>query len=249
MANLVRLVDRFLDHLALERNFSVHTLRAYRRDCRMFLAFLSRDYLGQDAVLVRPQDVDPPAVRAFLAAQANRGLSPQTQARRLSALRSLFRFACREGILVHNPAGGVRTPKQERKLPRHLRPGEIETLLEAVDGDEPLARRDRAILELLYATGMRVSELAELPLSALELDEGFATVFGKGSKERIVPIGAPALRALERYLRDVRPGLDRCMGRCRHSWGFLPRSDGRRMERHRYHHSTALFRILYNRFR
>jgi integrase/recombinase XerC len=115
-------------------------------------------------------------------------------------VRSLFRFACREGTLEDNPAQGVKTPKAPKTLPRHLRPGEVESLIEAPEGEGPLVARDRAILELLYAAGLRVSELVGLDWPDLDLSARMVRVMGKGSKERMVPFGRPAAEALRRWL-------------------------------------------------
>lgn len=191
------LIDRFLEHLRDERNLSDHTLRAYGRDLESFLAFLAGEFLDKSPAAIRPGEVDPLSVRSFLASLARRGVGPRSQARALSAVRSLLRYGCREGVLERNPAAGVRTPKQPRKLPRHLRPGEIETLLESVEGDEPLERRDRAILEMLYATGLRVGELLSLDWGDLDLKSRVLRVFGKGGKERMVPFGRHAADSLE----------------------------------------------------
>lgn len=196
------LIARYLEHLADERVVSPHTLRAYGSDLNRFLSFLSQDFLGQDASKISPTDVDPLAVRSFVAAQARDGVGKRSQARSLSALRGLFKFACREGILGSNPASSVRSPKQAHRLPRHLRPGEIETLLDAARGDEPLQRRDLALLELLYASGLRVSELTQLNWNDLELEARTLRVMGKGGKERMVPFGEPAAQALGHWLED-----------------------------------------------
>ena len=193
-------MERFLEHLEEERGFSRHTVRAYRQDLERFLHFLAVDFLSEEVSNIRPEAVDALAIRSFLASQARAGLGRQSQARSLSALRSLCRFACREGTLNRNPAEGVRSPKQTRTLPRHLRPGEVETLLEAAEGDEPLVRRDSAILELLYASGLRVSELAGLDWPDLNLEARTLRVVGKGGKERMVPFGQPATRALASWL-------------------------------------------------
>jgi len=182
-------------------------VRAYEADLRRFLQFVAIDFFSEDPGSIRPDSIDALAVRSFLASQARAGLGAQSQARSLSALRSLFRFACREGTLQSNPAEGVRTPKQAKSLPRHLRPGEVENLLEAADGDDPLARRDSAILELLYASGLRVSELADLDWPNLNLKARTLRVMGKGGKERMVPFGKPAAQALARWMQvweDVR---------------------------------------------
>jgi integrase/recombinase XerC len=194
------LIHRYLEHLADERNVSPETLRAYDLDLRKFLAFLA-EFLGRAPEDVQPGDADTLAVRSFLAALTRDGLGKRSQGRTLSAVRSLFRYACREGVLAANPAQTVRTPKQPKTLPRHLRPGEIENLIEApVAGEGPLALRDRAILELLYAAGLRVSELVGLDWRAIDLSARVLRVVGKGRKERMVPFGRPAADALRAWL-------------------------------------------------
>lgn len=195
-----RLIHRFLEHLTHERSLSPHTVRAYEGDLLRFLDFLAVDYLGRDAAEVEPVDVEPLAVRSFLAHLSRREVSRKSQGRALSAVRSLFRFACREGLVESNPASGVRTPKQSRPLPRHLRPGEIENLLEAAEGRDPLEMRDRSILELLYAAGLRVGELVGLDWEDVDLSGRMVRVLGKGGKERMVPFGAPAAEALRQWL-------------------------------------------------
>jgi integrase/recombinase XerC len=197
------LIHRYLEHLQEERNASPETVRAYEGDLLRFLGFLAQDFLGVAPETIRPRDVDALAVRSFLAAMTREGLAKSSQGRALSAVRSLFRFACREGTLTANPAQGVRTPKVPKTLPRHLRPGEVENLLEApaVQGDEPLAQRDRAILELLYAAGLRVSELVGLDWRDIDLSARVLRVMGKGRKERMVPFGRPAGDALRAWLQ------------------------------------------------
>lgn len=195
-----RLIHRYLEHIREERNLSPQTVRGYEHDLLLFLEFLAVDFLGKEPQDVRPEEVDALAVRSFLAAMTRRGLAKRSQARALSAVRSLFRFACREGILAANPAQAVRSPKIPKTLPRHLRPGEIENLIEAPEGDEPLARRDRAILELLYASGLRVSELVGLDWPDIDLSARVLRVMGKGGKERMVPFGRAAGEALRRWL-------------------------------------------------
>ncbi len=196
------LISDYLEHLELERNLSQHTLRAYRGDLERFLTFLARDYLNVPPDDLRPDDVDTPAVRAFLSAMTRQGLARRSQARALSAVKSLFRFACLRGHLGANPASRVRTPKQEKTLPRHLRPGEIERLIEAPSDDTPLGRRDRALLELLYATGLRVGELVSLDLQDVDLQARVLRVLGKGGKERMVPFGGAAAKAIAAWLKD-----------------------------------------------
>jgi integrase/recombinase XerC len=190
------LVERFLRHLDDERQLSAHTVRAYRGDLQRFVAFVAGEFLNRRPEEVRPQDVDPLAVRSFLAALHRGGLGRRSQGRALSAVRSLFRFACREGVVGANPAAGVRTPRRPQTLPRHLRPGEVETLLAAPRGDAPLARRDRALLELLYASGLRVAELVGLDWPDVDVAGRMVRVLGKGRKERLVPFGRPAAQAM-----------------------------------------------------
>lgn len=191
------LIARYLEYLADERIVSTHTLRAYGADLDRFLNFLAADFLGRRSESIRPQEIDALAVRSFLAAQSRTGVGKRSQARSLSALRGLFKFACREGTLTSNPAATIRSPKQPRRLPRHLRPGEIESLLDAAAGDKPLERRDRALLELLYASGLRVGELTRLDWHDVDQEARTLRVVGKGGKERMVPFGEPAARALE----------------------------------------------------
>ncbi|HVS13383.1 MAG TPA: tyrosine recombinase XerC [Thermoanaerobaculia bacterium] len=194
-------IDRYLEHLELERGLSAHTVRAYRGDLEGFLAFLRADYHGRERVT--PPEVDAAAVRSFLAWLARRGLGRKSQGRALSAVRGLFRWASREGLVESNPATGIPTPKAPKTLPRHLRPHEIEALLDAPAGrDGPLAVRDRALLELLYATGLRVSELVSLDWRDLDLDGRVLRVLGKGGKERMVPFGRQAAAALRAWLQE-----------------------------------------------
>ena len=195
-----RLIDRFLEHLAEERNFSPHTLRAYRSDLDRFVSFLADDFLGRRPGEIEPAALDALAVRSFLAALGQQKVGRRSQARALSAVRSFLGFLCREGRLEHNPARTVRTPKQPSRLPRHLRPGEVETLLETIDGDDPLSLRDRALFELAYATGLRVSELVGLDWPAVDLESRVLRVMGKGGKERMVPFGRHAAAALGGWL-------------------------------------------------
>ena len=197
------LVERFLVHLGEERNYSAHTLRAYRGDLFRFLAFLG-SFLGKSPEAVTAAEIDGLAVRSFLASLATGRpkLKESSRGRALAAVRMLFRFACREGLLPANPAAGVRSPKLPKNLPRHLRPGETEDLLEAASDDEPLPHRDRAMLELLYASGLRVSELAGLDWRDLDLPARVLRVLGKGGKERMVPFGKPAAAALKAWLGD-----------------------------------------------
>ncbi len=207
------LIHQYLDHLQDEVNASPETVRAYEGDLMRFLGFLSRDFLGVEAETIRPGDVDPLAVRSYLAYMTGQKLAKRSQGRALAAVRSLFRYACREGILAANPAKSVKTPKVPKTLPRHLRPGEVENLLEAPEAaDGPLALRDRAILELLYAAGLRVGELVSLGWRDIDLSARVLRVMGKGRKERMVPFGRPAADALRIWLEAWEPVRARAAG-------------------------------------
>ena len=192
------LIVRFLAHLEGERALSPHTVRAYEGDLLRFAEFLAVDYWNVPPETIDPAAIDAVAVRSYLAALA-RDHGRRSQGRSLSALRTFFRWACRVGEVTANPAQRVRTPKVPQLLPRHLRPGEIEALLAAPAGDEPMALRDRAILELLYATGLRVAELVGLDWRDLEIKERVLRTVGKGGKERMVPFGRPAQAALRAW--------------------------------------------------
>ena len=186
-------VTAFLRHLAVEKNASPHTLRSYRADLIDFEA-----HLASQKVL--PTVADVRAVRAWLAALHTRGLDPTSVARKLAAVRSFYRFLVRRGVVARNPARELRGPRPARKLVSFLPTDEAKALVEArvVGGSAPA--RDVAILELLYATGLRVSELVSLDLAAVDRDARTVRVVGKGRKERIVPYGAAAARALDAYL-------------------------------------------------
>ena len=193
------LIARYLEHLTDERIASEHTVRAYAGDLDRFLRFLSRDFFDRPMNRIAPDDIDALAVRSYLAFMSKSKLGRTSQARALSAIRGLFRYACREGVVPANPAASIRSPKQPKNLPRHLRPGEIEALLEAASGEEPLQRRDRALLELLYASGLRVGEMSSLDWCDVDLDARTLRVIGKGGKERMVPFGLPAMAALRAW--------------------------------------------------
>ena len=198
---LPQLMHDYLEHVELERGLSPHTLSAYAGDLRRFHRFVA-EYLGVPADRVDAAAIDARTVRAFLASMTREGLSRRSQGRCLSAVRSALRWACRDGRLQENPASRVRTPKHEKRLPRHLRPGEIEDLIEAETRDGPLADRDRAMVELLYASGLRVGELVSLDWDDVDLSARVLRVVGKGGKERMVPFGQPAADTLRTWWRS-----------------------------------------------
>jgi integrase/recombinase XerD len=194
-------IDAYLDHLASERGLARHSLEAYGRDLAGFAETLAR------RAVTTGRAIGAEHVRAHLAALARRGLAPRSQARALAGVRGYLRFLAREGVLDGDPARDVRIRRPPSRLPGALGAGDVGRL---VDETPPAARRplrDRALLELLYATGLRVSEVAGLTGARLRLGEGFVTVVGKGRKERVVPLGRAAKAALERYLADERPRL------------------------------------------
>jgi integrase/recombinase XerC len=193
-------VGDFLDYLTYERNVSVNTVTAYRNDLESFISFLCNDYLtmGRDQLDLRK--VDHLAIRSYLAHLARRKLARASSARQLSALRSFFKYLMREGIVDANPARTVNTPKKEKHLPQVMQPADIALLLEQPDLSRPLGIRDRAWLELLYASGLRISELVGIDLGDIELRSRLVKVRGKGSKERIIPFGAKAEEAIRAWL-------------------------------------------------
>ncbi|HEX9241186.1 MAG TPA: tyrosine recombinase XerC [Anaeromyxobacter sp.] len=193
-------LHRFVRHLETERRASPHTVRAYVSDLGQYAAFLR----ARGAAVVPSS---PTLVRAFVAEAAGTA-GPASLGRKLSTLRSLYRFLVREGLTADNPARAVASPRRPKRLPEVLPEEEVAALVEAPAGeDTPLALRDRAFLELLYASGLRVSELTGLDLGDVDLAQGLVRVLGKRRKERIVPFGGPAAEALRRWLAEGRAAL------------------------------------------
>ncbi len=187
-------VAAFLRYLVAERGASEHTVRSYRADLLDCVAFLNRRGLGPLT------DADARVLRGYLADLHARGLARTSIARRLATLRSFFRFLVRRGRARVNPAREVRTPSLPGRLPAHLPIDQSEALFRQPFGDDETSRRDRAILEALYASGVRVAELSGLDVEDVDLREGSVRVLGKGKKERIVPLGTKAVQALRAYL-------------------------------------------------
>ena len=194
-------LESFLEHLALNENASEHTVRAYQSDLTQFLRFLAQQ-LQRPRGEVSPQDIDRARVREFLTELHKRGNSRASAARKLAAIRAFGRFLTREGVVDRDPAAFVGTPKREQRLPAHLGEGEITQLLETPDTAQPLGRRDRAILELFYASGLRLSELVGLDVDDINLSSRVVRVLGKGRKERIVPFNRSTEDALRAWLQD-----------------------------------------------
>jgi len=191
----------FLEHLRLNDNASVHTVRAYDSDLTQFLRFTA-EHAGRRRADLAPADFTQDSIRAFLSDLHRRGNSRGSAARKLAALRTFGRYLRREGLLDWDPAALVGTPKREHRLPAHLGESEMSRLLEMPDRSHPLGRRDRAILELFYASGLRLSELVGLDLEDVNLSSRVVRVLGKGGKERIVPFNRTAESALRAWLAD-----------------------------------------------
>ncbi len=188
-------IDSFLDALWMERGLSDNTLQAYRSDLTAFARWLT----SNSCSLLEVQSTE---ILAYLAGQGTR--SARTSARRLSSLRRLYEYLLREGEMTHDPVAGIDSPKVGRPLPKSLTEDEVEALINAPDHGTTLGMRDRAMLEVLYATGLRVSELIGLRLAQVNLRQGVVRVMGKGNKERLVPLGEEAVHWLEKYQLEAR---------------------------------------------
>ena len=196
-------LDLFLDHLRVERGLAANTVEAYGRDVRRFLD----DLAAQGAP--DPLKVRRSAVMSHLLRLGQSGVGPRSRSRALSALKGFYGFLVKEGLASGNPAADMEGAKHPSYLPRTLDPAEVEALLNAPDPNDPSGLRDRAMLEVLYATGLRVSELVGLQMPHVHLEAGYVRTMGKGSKERLVPLGDEAKVWVERYLREARPFLAR----------------------------------------
>lgn len=192
----------FLNYVQVERGLAVNTLVAYRRDLEKFAAFCQQRKLALGRV-------DRGAVVDFLGWLYRNGLDSRSVARTLVTLRNFFRFLRQENVVRHNPTEHIESPRLWKRLPKFLTVEEVEGLLATPDDTTPLGVRDRAMLEVLYATGLRVSELVNLKVSDVQLEAGVLRCLGKGNKERVVPLGRKATAAVETYLREARPRLAR----------------------------------------
>lgn len=199
-------IESFADHLALEVGSSTNTVEAYLRDVRRFAEYAT------GAGVTHPGGISPETVRQFVYALKDLGFATASIRRQISALRTYYRFLVSEGHVEADPTEELETPRGWRTLPDVLTLAEVEALLGAPHPDEALAWRDRALLELAYGTGARVSELVGLAVHDVAFDEGLVRLFGKGSKERLVPVGRRAIGAVALYLREIRPRLDRGFG-------------------------------------
>lgn len=199
MSEKQAVVDQFLDALWLERGLSENTLSAYRSDLYSYAGWLASS-ASRDLLQSRPEDI-----LAYLATLT--GKSSRTSARRLSSLRRFFQYLAREGRISHDPCARIAAPRIGRPLPKSLTEEEVESLLDAPDTTTAMGQRDRAMLEVLYATGLRVSELVGLQLGQVNLRQGVLRVIGKGNKERLVPLGEEASEWVEKFIRQGRAEL------------------------------------------
>jgi integrase/recombinase XerC len=214
--NFTPLVRQFLDYLKLEKHFSDYTVKSYGADLIQFGQFLAGEIghgsnnTAGSAGPITPEQIDerqlkcePLTIREFLAYLYAQNYTKSTTARKLATLRSFFKFLIRRGVVSVNPLSTIRTPKQEKRLPKCLDLEQVQKLLDAPDDTELLGARDKAMLEVLYSSGIRVSELVELEMSDIDLQEGILRVRGKGRKDRLTPIGSQAIKALQHYF-DLR---------------------------------------------
>ena len=196
-------LDQFLHYLIVERGLSKNTIEAYGHNLSRFLDHLKRKGI-QELDQVGKLDV-----KAFLLSLKKQGLSAKTVVRNLVALRTFYKFLTQEGMMESNPVDEIESPKTAKTLPEILSLKEVEQLLEQPNPETPLGVRDRAMLELLYATGLRVSELTRLPINQVNLEGGYVLLYGKGSKERVVPLGKEAMNWIIQYLNTARGKLSK----------------------------------------
>ena len=240
----------FLNYIRVEKGLAANTVEAYRRDLEKFLLFAEREKL-------RLKQIRREHVVEFLRSLYVQKLDSRSVARHLASLRNFFKFLCLDKVVREDPTADIESPKIWKVLPKYLSADEVGRLLAQPDAKTPLSLRDKAMLELLYSTGLRVSELVNLKMGDLQFEMGYLRCLGKGSKERLIPVGKPALKAVEKYLGSARPRLvhDRptaqlfvnCHGRVLTRQGFwkILRGYGRRagiqtrLTPHRLRHSFA----------
>ncbi len=226
--NTDELLDQFMNYLAVERRLAGNTLEAYAHDLKKFCAFLDERHTKSIQGCSRLD------LLTFLNQERKRGISARALARTVSCIKTFFKYLEHDGLIDHNAVQEIETPRAERKLPTVLSISEVAALIEAPDITTALGVRDRALFELLYATGLRVSELVSLTVNSINYEVGFIRVFGKGSKERVIPLGEKALIWIKRYAEEARHKL---LGRKNSAYLFTNRR-GNRMTR------QGLWRIL-----
>ena len=200
--NILEKTEMYFHFLRLEKSVSENTIEAYLRDNQRFIEYLTYEKRINDFA-----DVKREHFQDYLKLLGNLGLAETSIARNISGLKSFFKFLVMEGILENSPASGIRSPKKKRQLPAVLTYDEIKAILESIDLSTGPGIRDRTIIELMYACGLRVSELLCIELTDIDLQTGLIRVFGKGSKERLVPVGKPALKYVQNYLKNARPAF------------------------------------------
>ena len=192
------LLKRYLDYLTIEKGLSRNTLESYERDLRRYLIFMKTR---------KPDEISQPDIISFMTHLASSGIATPSAARSLSAIRGFHKFLMTDGVVKKDPTTTIETPHGWKRLPKTLSSGDVETLLDQPDDSTLIGQRDKAMLELLYATGLRASELVGLKLPQINLERGYLSVIGKGSKERVVPMGEPAVNAVRKYITKARPKL------------------------------------------
>ena len=197
--NLSDILKEFLIYISKERNYSHHTLKAYERDLVKFAKFLE---LYHSKSLIDLKQVDRGIIRQFMGKEFDEGLSSKTVARRLASIKSFFNYLIQIELIIDSPASHIKSPKVEKNIPKFIHVNKIKYLMEIPDKNNLIGKRDIAILELFYATGMRLSELVSLNIGSVNSNDNLVRVLGKGNKERIIPFGNKAKDALEIYLKD-----------------------------------------------
>ena len=225
MSVYIKFIKHYTESLWLEKGLSKNTLASYGTDLRQLHEFLSL----RNITLVAAQPTD---LMSFLADQSQSGIKPRSLARHLSSIKGFYQYLVRENHLQANPAALIDAPKQGRPIPKSLTESDVEALLAAPNTTTDIGLRDRAMLELLYACGLRVSELCELDMSQLNLSAGVVKVFGKGAKERLVPIGEVAQDWLQKYIKQARPQLLKAAA----SGVLFPSNRGQHMTRQTFWH-------------
>ncbi len=199
--DLTSLISEFLDHLIVDEGLARLTIESYGSDLKGFSKFISRKGI------TKPEKTGKEEILLFLGMMAARGFSPRTRARKISCIKSFFHFLSERGYIQEDPTEHLDTPRIPKRIPEYLEPQEVVDLLAASNSSTPERERDHAMFELIYACGLRVSELVSLEIYRIDLEMGCVTVMGKGSRERIVPMGIPALNAINNYMENVRPLL------------------------------------------
>ncbi|KFZ31721.1 hypothetical protein IDSA_03255 [Pseudidiomarina salinarum] len=215
-AEIDEIISGFLDRLWLKQGVSKNTSAAYQNDLRSFQDYLTRQK-SSDLLAVTAGDLED-----YLLWRRQQGLSPRSTARALSALKKFYQYARTENLCASDPTARLLRPKQPQAIPHSLSESEVNALLEAPDTEDPIHLRDRAMLEVLYATGLRVTELVHLTMSQVSLQQELVRVVGKGNKERLVPLGEEAMDWLQRYLREARRAIHQQPG----DWVFVTRRGG-----------------------